>query len=322
VQLLATGTVVKDFVANGGRHINNENCGYLDLVFAVLATLAAYLLIFPTMHIMFRTFIAGLPENADFPYVEKRIPRFLRLIFLHPSVWRKQLKQRGVSGHQLATLARQASVRGAGPNKKYLELPSFFEMIILFTRSFCVMDFRIWRTYAYCMFWKVTQLMKMTAGIWDKDGIRGFGVTEMVDRYSVDLEDRRKNHQDAIVCTGMNHSMIWQFVPAFVVAAKYGEASNKCPLFVHRSGNVKPLLCQDNHQPWTGDSPKEKVKSTLKWLLSCVKGRFLKWLVYMLSFLVMCCFALKPDPAWLGLFAIVVIPLRVERALGAALDIL
>jgi len=309
VQLLATGTVVRDFYPS---HPHNVNCGSIDELLSIVSSMVAWGVIIPAFHNMMRTFVAGIPSKCNFPHVENKIPLLLRKIFLHPSIWRNKAEAKNNKSTLNLRLLRRHEVDATGCYN-YYEVPSFFEIVLLICLDFSRCRFKVLRTYIKCMRWKVDQLFKMTFGLWDREILRGFNVDEMVDTYSVIKDDTKKEHQEAIASIGMNHAMIWQFVPAFVVAAKFGEYSNKCPLYVHKSGKVKPLLCQDEHKPWSGDSMKSKIVTTFKWIFSCVKGRLVKWIIYMMMFIFTCAFALVPSVFWLWGYALIITPLRLER---------
>mmetsp|Transcript_9513 Transcript_9513/g.12470 ORF Transcript_9513/g.12470 Transcript_9513/m.12470 type:complete len:841 (-) Transcript_9513:177-2699(-) len=316
VQLLATGTVVRDFYPS---HPHNVNCGRTDEILAVVSSMVAWGVIIPAFHNMMRTFVAGIPSKCNFRHVENKIPLFLRKIFLHPSIWREKSEvKKNISALNLRLLRRhEENDEGV---YIYHEVPSLFEIVLLIFLDFCRCRFKVLRNYIKCMRWKVDQLFKMTFGLWDKEILRGFKIGDMIDTYSVNKDDVRKEHQEAIASIGINHAMIWQFVPAFVVAAKFGEYSNKCPLYVHKSGKVKPLLCQDDLKPWSGDSMKSKIVTTFKWIFSCVKGRLVKWIIYMMMFIFTCAFALTPSVFWLWGYALVVTPFRLERIIVTIRD--
>jgi len=316
IQLLASGTVIGVFMP---YHVWTNYCGDLDKLLAIFATGVGYLVIWPIVHMMLRAFVSGLPQSAEFPYISERIPYFLRLIFLHPSAFKKK-EPRRFKDQVMPAKQNIVLIEMEGKlNQVYKELPSCFEMLLLIIWDITTCDLSIIYPYLYVLYWKVKTLVKMTFGIWDKQILEGFEIHEMVSRYGVQT-NQRKARQQAISATGVNHCLIWQFVPSLVVVSKFGEFSNKCPLYVNKVGNVKPLLCQDDVKPFSGNSCCSKFTSTVKWLFSCTKGRLVKWVAYMFMFLFTCLFALTPHAVFLALFCGAAIPIRLERIMEVVED--
>mmetsp|Transcript_8885 Transcript_8885/g.11674 ORF Transcript_8885/g.11674 Transcript_8885/m.11674 type:complete len:2131 (-) Transcript_8885:300-6692(-) len=111
--------------------------------------------------------------------------------------------------------------------------------------------------------------------------------------------------QEMICIIGESHSLIWQFAPALVSVAKFGEYGHAAPIYVENGDNrdgIDHLFVADD--------------ATTSWnkFISFCSGRFLKWFVSVGKFVIAICLALYPKEAWFKILCFWVLPLKATES--------
>ena len=87
------------------------------------------------------------------------------------------------------------------------------------------------RKYLRIMVWKVTLLVRMTAGIWDTMLLENMEVTVRCERLDI-TNGEKLSYENVISSIGVYHPILWQFIPFSVFLSKAGESLNESLVFV------------------------------------------------------------------------------------------
>ena len=185
----------------------------MDTVLAVFTSIAFWLCLWPTFHLLLNTFIFG------------QAPSWLM-----------------GEGKKLRTgkVIRESwgeNYRTAKDNDLYEHDPKFWQRPTEVWEYFVTdlgngsIAMGFWY-YMETMVWKIGLLLKLTVGWWDKHLLGNMEVAQRAAQFDIDEFDDDSKHQAIMEAVGESHSLLWQFVPCMVIIAKMGEAMNTSLIFV------------------------------------------------------------------------------------------
>lgn len=232
----------------------------VDSQIAALATLGAYLVLLPGMHLLICSFIPGVPHHEQFEAPKEKFPKCLRMLCCLDVSTSETARVQKVSRSNYRNSITEMPGK---PLEKAVthhaddadgEVPTFGECVMLTMGCKCGTSvdsdrFFIAR-YGEAMGFKIAHFLKVTFGYWDETVLNIFRIEEKAEKFDEDPDDEDSHHEDMQRILGQQTVLLWFFIPFGVILAKLGEYMNKSAPYIeydrYRDITVRPFLNTKN----------------------------------------------------------------------------
>jgi len=288
----------------------------LDAPVAIISSILCYFFGVVIFHVAMRCFIWGLPQGVSFKEEEiyEHFPKRCRAICCHT---------RAVHFH--SDKFYDDEEKNCKKSLKYEadnleahddDLPCLMDILVLIFKEAREKKVDTLKNYLWTLVWKMGQLCKLTIGWWDESLLKSFHIKEMGKRVAIE-EDACD--EDVISMYGQSNSLVWQIQPLFLTFSKLGEYANVSPLFVNKKfkdGTKLKLTYKFFNSEIAPSSSnikeedKKKWATKAKWALSLLQGRFVKWVVSVVTFTITMLLATVPSSTLMYIFCYFTFPTK------------